>query len=216
MGESVASVRVCPGQVAQLPVGGDPIGLTGSVGRRWDGRDCHCRFDCRRRLRHRLDERGFGYTVFRGQLLQRFDGPLVDRAQVLTDLTGQAEITVSFGPAGHFVEGVVRVIRLGGGGWTVRQLLRVPAELGEFGHGCLAEAINDPVIVTADVHSGDVVVVTAKFAQSAIGRVKVGLRRRRRRRTVGAPGEPGLHLLSLAPRDVGVGTSQARVLAVDG
>ena len=76
--------------------------------------------------------------------------------------------------------------------------------------------MNNPMIVTADVCSGDVVVVTAKFAQSAIGRVKIGLRRRRRRRTVGAPGEPGLHLLSLAPRDVGVGTNDARVLAVDG
>ena len=216
IGEILASVRVLPGQVAQLPVGGDPIGLTGSVGRRWDGRDCHCRFGCRRRLLHRLVERGFGYAVFRGQRLQRFDGPLVERAQGLTDLTGQAEITVSFGLAGHFVEGVVRVVRLGGAGWTQPHLLRVPAELGEFSQDCLVEAINNPMIVAADVHSGDVVVVTAKFAQSAIDRVKVGLRRRRRRRTVGTPGEPGLHLLSLAPRDVGVGTNQARVLTVDG
>ena len=145
MGESLASVRVLPGQVAQLPVGGDPVGLTGSVGRRWDGRDCHCRFGCRRRLLHRLDERGFGYAVFRGQRLQRFDGPLVERAQGLTDLTGPAEITVSFGLAGHFVEGVVRLIRLGGGGWTLRQLLRVPAELGEFAQDCLAEAMNNPI-----------------------------------------------------------------------
>ena len=216
MSEILASVRVLPGQGAQLPVGGDPVRLNGSVARRWDGRDCHCRFGCRRRLLHRLDERGFGYAVFRGQLLQRFDGPLVDRAQGLTDLTGPAEITVSFGLAGHFVEDVVRLIRLGGGGWTQPQVLRVPAELGELAQDCLVEAINSPMIVAADVHSGDAVVVTAKFAQSAIGRVKVGLLRRRRRRTVGAPGEPGLHLLSLAPGDVGVGTNDARVLAVDG
>ena len=164
---------------------------------------------------HRLGGRGFGQAVFRAQRLERLGGLLVDGVQGLTDRTGPNEITISFGLAGRVPQDEVRQIRLGDAG-ARRQLVHVPCEPFESAQDYLVEAINDPIEVAAEVRSGELVVVTAKFAQSATDRRKVGRRRRRLRRMVGAPEEPELHFRSLTPWVAGVRAHHGRVPAVDG
>ena len=178
IGANPAKNREASGLAAQLSVGGDHVGLNGGADRRW---------------LYRLGERGIGDTEFRGQPLQVLVGIPADDIQGFADLGSSRESGAAFGLDDHVPEGEVRLLRRGDAGWTLNQVVEVPAVILEHAQESGGDASSRLLEVGGDGRSVEAQAVISKFVQSVKDRKRVGRRRRRLRQTVSAPGESGLH-----------------------